>query len=131
LSIEKLENRQLTVWIKEASFSNWPEDVEKLGALEKGQEAHINVPPEVFAQAWDATLADDVTTKQMNLTVRVDNSELDHLSVIAVSLDELSPPKKVELQSGSARLADAVSPIFWVLAVIYASYAVAKYFKVI
>ena len=44
-TIKKLENRQLNVWIKELSFSNWPEDVEKLGALENGQEAHINVPP--------------------------------------------------------------------------------------
>jgi len=108
-TIKKLENRQLNVWIKESSFSNWPEDVDKLGALEKGQEAHVNVPPEVFAQAWEATLADDVTTKQLNLTVRVDDSEPDYLSVIAVALDELSPPKKAALRSDSARLADALA----------------------
>jgi hypothetical protein len=122
----------LNVWIKESSFSNWPEDVEKLGALENGEVAHINVPPEVFVQAWEATLADDVTTKQRNLTVRVDDSgRPGYLSVIAVGLDELSPPKKAELRSDSARLVDAISPIFWVLAVIYATYAVAKYFKAI
>lgn len=128
LWIKKLENRQLNIWIKEASFSNWPE---KFGVLEKGQEARIYVPSEVFAQAWEAVLADDVATKQLNLTVRVDDDEPDYLPVTAVALDELSPPKKIELRSGSAKLADAVNWIFWVLAAAYATYAIAKYFKAI
>jgi hypothetical protein len=40
LWIKKLENRQLNIWIKEASFSNWHE---KFGVLEKGQEARVYV----------------------------------------------------------------------------------------
>lgn len=127
-NIKILEKRQLNVWIKEVSFSSWPE---KFGVLEKGQEARVDVPPEVFAQAWEAVLTDDVATKQLNLTLRVDDDEPDYLPVTAVALDELSPPQKTELRSGSAKLADAVNWIFWALAAVYATYAVANYFKAI
>src|SRR5260221_12470054 len=131
LTIKKIENRQINIWIRELSFSNRPGDVEKLGALEKGQEAQIYVPSEVFDQAWEAALADDVTTKQINLTLRVDDDAPDHLPVIAVALDELSPRKKVELRSASVRLSDTVSSILWILGAVYATYAIAKYLKAI
>jgi hypothetical protein len=61
----------------------------------------------------------------------MDDSEPDYLSVIAVALDELSPPKKAAFRSDSARLADAVSPILWILGAVYATYVIAKDLKVI
>jgi hypothetical protein len=125
---EKLENRIIGVWIREAHLSPWPEG--ELGTVSRGGETDIYLPPDAFDHAWKTALAP--TNKQLNLTVPVgsDSAHQDGLAVIGFSFDELLPSKP-EQKSSFPDYSNVILTAIQILLVLYACYEAAKYFKIV
>jgi hypothetical protein len=122
---EKLENRVIGVWIKEARLSPWPEG--QIGAL-KRQEAHIYLPPDAFDHAWETALAP--TNKQLNLRVPGGSDVGQDVAVVGFSLDELSPDRPVT-QSVPSKFSNVISTVMWTLLILLGCYGIARYLKVV
>lgn len=126
--IKKIENRVMSVWIKEASQS--PDDL--IGSLMSQYEAHVYLPPDAFTHAWEAALA--LTVKQLNLTALLgEKGELfdpQALPLVAFSLDELLP-RGPEPAAALSRSSNVISYVFWTMMVLYGCWGAAKYFNVI
>jgi len=124
-NIEKLEKRQIALWIYEDTSS---EPREKFGSIDRGQEATVYIPPAVFCQAWDTAIFDDIDNRQVNLRVLIDDEGTDHLSVISYSLDEVRKLKS-DQPSNASSLTDKINRVLLVGLVIYGAYGIANYLK--